>query len=233
MLVVSLAMLTPLWAQQPSAPLQHDPIVEQMTVLAREFEGRARMAAAVMTSASLEIVVDTPPELSVYEGPNKVHTARWEDLPPDGQAIFDRFATYAGAMTGKQFFDDMFHRFFFVHEMAHWLQRQAKDPRDGYQFELDANRVTVAYWREKDSAYLAALLVEFKRLNERLPVPVPPGQDPQEYFDANKGKLGSNPDVYGWFQSRMVLEAAAERPVLTFSEAVRGLSAHANDPVQQ
>jgi len=226
-------MLSPLWARQQPASSQHDPILDQMTIIAQEFEGRTRLAGAAITSASPEVFVDTPPELSTYEGPTR-------SIPLGGRTCRRMRSLCSSASqptraipTGKQFFEDMFHHFFFVHELAHWLQRQAKDPRDGYQFELDAKRVTVAYWRERDSAYLSTLLGQSQRLNERLPNPVPPGQDPQEYFDANKGKLGFNPDVYGWFQTRVVLQAGTERPILTFSEALHGLSAHANDPVLQ
>jgi hypothetical protein len=84
--------------------------------------------------------------------------------------------------------------------LAHWLQRQAKDyTKDGYQFELEANRITVAFWREKDGEYLSALLARFQRISDRLPSPVPDGQDAEQYFNANRSGLGANQDVYGWF----------------------------------
>jgi hypothetical protein len=192
-------------------------------VIAQDFERRARLAGAVITSASPAIVVDTPPQLSMYiSGSNTIHTSRWEELTPEVQNLFNRWATYVGDATGKQLFDDMFHRFFFVHELAHWLQRQAKtNTNDVYQFELEANRVTVAYWRETDGAYLTTLLAGFERLRDRLPTPVPSGQDAEQYFNANYRGLGSNPDAYGWFQTRMVVQAGTERPVRTFSEALR------------
>jgi hypothetical protein len=166
-------------------------------------------------------------------GPNTIHTSRWEKLTPEVQDDFKRWATYTSDTTGQQLFDDMFHRFFFVHELAHWLQRQAKDyTKDGYQFELDANRITVAYWREKDTAYLSALLARLQRISDRLPSPVPAGQDAERYFNANRSKLGSNPDVYGWFQTRMVVQAGTERPFRTFSETLHGLSVDAQNPVR-
>ena len=231
--VVSLAISPAIWAQQPSARLPQDPVVDQLTVIAQDFENRARLAGCAITAAIPAIVVDTPPQLSMYTGPNTIHTSRWEELTPDGQAFFKRLATFAGNATGQQLFDDMFHRFFFVHELAHWLQFQTKDyTQDGYQFELDANRVAVAYWREKDSAYLSAMLARFQRINDGLPSPVPEGQDAEQYFNVNRSKLGSNPDAYGWFQTRMVIQAAAGRPVRTFSETLHGLSVHPKNPVR-
>jgi hypothetical protein len=188
-----------------------------------------------MTSASPAILVDTPPQLSKYqtEG-NRIHTSRWEELTPDVQDIFKRWATYAGDTTGKQLFDDMFHRFFFVHELAHWLQRQAKsNTNDAYQFELEANRLTVAYWRDNGSGYLSTLLARFRRISDRLPDPVPLGQDAEQYFKSNYGRLGSNPDAYGWFQTRMVIRAATERPLRTFSETLHRLSVDARNSGRQ
>ncbi len=161
---------------------------------------------------------------------NTIHTARWEELPPDVQDVVKRWATYAGHTTGKQLFGEMFHRFFFVHELTHWLLIQGKNnTNEIYQHELDANRLAVAYWRESDSRYLAALLARLRRISGRLPDPVPPGQDAEQYFNSNYRGLGSNPDVYGWFQVRMVIGAATERPVLTFSEALHRLADRASD----
>jgi len=222
-----------MWAQQQSARSQLDPLVDQLTVIAQDFERRARLAGFAVTSASPVIVVDTPPQISMLTGSNTIHTSRWEELPPVVQEICKRWATYTGDATGQQLFDDMFHRYFFVHELAHWLQLQAKDyTKDGYQFELEANRVTVAYWREKDSAYLSTLLARFQRIRERLPSPVPDGQDAEQYFNVNRRGLGSNPDVYGWYQTRMVVQAGTERPFPTFSETLHDLSVPAKNPVR-
>jgi hypothetical protein len=148
------------------------------------------------------------------------------------QGLFVRWATYTGEATGQQLFDDMFHRFFYIHELSHWLQRQVKgDSRGAYRLELEANRITVAYWREKDIAYMTAMLARFQRLGERLPSPVPDGQDPEQYFNENR-RMGSNPNAYGWFQTRMVIEAGAERPIRTFSGILRDLYVDAQNPVR-
>lgn len=45
--------------------------------------------------------------------------------------------------------------------------------------------------------------------------------------------MGSNPDAYGWFQTRMVVEAGAERPIRTFSGILRDLYVDAQNPVRQ
>ena len=57
------------------------------------------------------------------------------------------------------------------------------------------------------------------------------GQDAEQYFNVNRSKSGSNPDVYGWFQTRMVVQAGTEQTVPTFSETLHGLSVHVKNPV--
>ncbi len=124
-LVLSLAMLPTIWAQQQSARFQHDPVVDRLTVIVQDFERRARLAGFAMTSASPVIVVDTPAQISMLtSGSNTIHTSRWEELPSSAQDVCKRCATYTGDATGEQLFADMFYRFFFVHELAHWLQLQ-------------------------------------------------------------------------------------------------------------
>ncbi len=233
-LVLCLGMLPATWAKQ-SAPSQPDPLVSQLAVIEQEFVNRVWSAGFRMTLPAPAIVVDTLPQLSMYTRENNtIHTARWEKLPLEVQDLVKRWATYAGHTTGEQLFDDMFHRFFFVHELAHWLQIQGQNNlNDVYQGELEPNRLTVAYWRESDSKYLSALLARFHRISERLPDPVPHGQDAEQYFKSNYRGLGSNPDVYGWFQLRMVFEAATERPVRTFAEAVHRLADRESDSRRQ
>jgi hypothetical protein len=78
---------------------------------------------------------------------------------------------------------------------------------------------------------MSSLLARIQRIVDRLPNPLLEGQDAEQYFNANR-KMGSNPDVYGWYQSRMVVQAGAERPVRSFSESLQGLSFPAKNSVQ-
>ncbi len=213
------------WAQS-SSPWPGDPVLDQLKAIAQNFEQRVRSAGFDASSLHPAILLDTPPQLSKYSrNDNTIHTSRWEELTPDVRDRFERWAGDGGDRTGKQLFDEMFHRFFFVHELGHWLQVQAKrDTNDVYSRELEANRLAVAYWRENDAPYLTALLARFRSIGAGLPDPVPAGQDAESYFNSNYARLGSNPDAYGWFQTRMVISAGAERPVRTFAETVQRLS---------
>ncbi len=211
---------------QPSSVGSGDPLLDRLKAIAEDFDRQVRAAGFAGAGAAPSIVVDSRPQLSMYtRTDNTVHASRWEEASPDAQEVFARWAGYAGDRTAKQLFDEMFHRFFFVHELAHWLQVQAKrDSDDVYGFELEANRLTVAYWREKDPEYLTAVVSRLRRINEALTSPVPAGQVAEAYFNANYRNLGSNPNVYGWFQTRMVIAAGSERPAGTFAEIVQRLS---------
>ena len=151
---------------QPSLAVQ-DPVLDQEKAIAAEVEDSAHIAIIELKTRVPEIRIDAGPSLSFYgmgKG-NVVHEEHWENVPQPEQASFNRWATYtADEPTGKALFEDMFYRFFFVHELGHWMQgevlRQRKDPmakradRNSetarWQYETVANRVSVAWWREHD-----------------------------------------------------------------------------------
>src|SRR5512144_2212387 len=124
-LVILLLALSPARAQSPS-PVTRDSATDQLKAIAEDFEHQVRAARFRITVPAPTILLDTSPQLSKYtRQDNTIHTSQWEDLAPDARDLFTRWAGYAGERTGKQLFDEMFHRFFFVHELAHWLQTQA------------------------------------------------------------------------------------------------------------
>src|SRR5271156_5246648 len=110
-----------------------------------------------------------------------------------------------GSTTGHTSpWNSLFYRFFFVHELGHWMQdevlRQRKDPlarqadRNSetarWQYETVANRISVAWWREHDPQYLAKLVNDFRAIQEKLPNPVPSGESPKVFLRLNtKGFL--------------------------------------------
>ena len=54
-----------------------------------------------------------------------VHGEYWYKVPLREQTTFNQWATYTGdEPSGRQLFEDMFYRFFFVHELGHWMQDQ-------------------------------------------------------------------------------------------------------------
>lgn len=94
---------------------------------------------------------------------------------------------------------------------------------------MEANRLTVAWYREHDPNYLATFKDDLSSILKVLPNPVPTSQDERTYFTANYEKLGSDPQAYGWFQLKLVLRAYDEPPV-TFQQALKALQGEMNGP---
>jgi hypothetical protein len=166
-----------------------------------------------------------------------VHTAQFGDLPTPMQAIFNQWASYTTDQpAGDALFDDMFHRFFFVHELGHWMASQViaglpETERDivakneaGHKWEREiaANRIAVAWYRQHDPKYLAKLVEDFRRIQAHLPNPVPIGVDRKTYFTENYDKLGTDPMAYGWYHLQMVL-LVYEEPVQSFQQVLNTL----------
>ncbi len=219
-----------------SAVARRDPILDQEKTLAAKVEARSHIDGFDLTKAP-EIRIDAGITLSFYDNGtgNVVHEAHWEKIPAPVQATFNQWAAYAGdEASGRQLFQHMFYRFFFVHELGHWLQDQvlrerhdemaqrAKKNSDSarWQYEIVANRISVAWWREHDPAYLTKLVNDFRKIQGKLPNPIPRGEDARTFFTREYDKLAEDPNAYGWFQLQMVITAYDEQPVASFQQAI-------------
>jgi hypothetical protein len=227
-------------AQPPLAP--RDPVLDQEKATAAQVEERAHISNFDLQTRRPGIRIDAGPNLSFYgmgKG-NVVHEERWKNVPPPEQASFNQWATYtADEPTGSALFEDMFYRFFFVHELGHWMQdevlRQRRDPRAKeadrnsdtarWQYETVANRISVAWWREHDPQYLARLLDDFRAIEDKLPNPVPRGETPKHFFTRQYKMIADDPNSYGWFQLQMVILAYDKKPTLSFQQAIDKLPA--------
>ena len=166
-----------------------------------------------------------------------VHEAQLADLPPQMQDLWKQWASYTKDQPdGKALFDDMFHRFFFVHELGHWMAAQViaglpgnemtvvakNEANNKWAREITANRIATAWYREHDPQYLAKLVNDFRQIQAHLPNPVPSGIDKKTYFTDNYQKLGIDPLAYGWYQLQMVIEVYDE-PAQTFQQVLDSL----------
>ena len=227
-------------AQPPLAP--RDPVLDQEKAIAAQVEDRAHIRHFDLRTRVPKIRIDAGPSLSFYgmgKG-NVVHEEHWGNVPPPEQASFNEWATYTiDEPTGSALFEDMFYRFFFVHELGHWMQdevlRQRRDPdakeadknsaTARWQYETVANRISVAWWREHDPQYLAKLVNDFRAIENKLPNPVPTGESPRLFFTSEYNKIADDPNAYGWFQLQMVILAYDEKPTLSFQQAIDKLPA--------
>lgn len=209
-------------------------ILAYETALAAQVEPSARIKGFYFSTKFPHIKLDG---LSRYDGPtrNTVHEALWEDVPVPLQQIFNQWAGYTGDYSdGRRLFHDMFYRFFFVHEFGHWLSDQVLAQRhdtlaaqaeknsetNRWQYEMVANRISIAWWRTHDPTFLARLVRDLRSIEARLPSPVPSGDDIEQFFAANYDSLAQDPRKYGWYQLQMVIMASDEKPVATFQQAI-------------
>ena len=208
---------------------QRDPVLDQEKAIAVKVEARSHIDRFDLQNTTPEIRIDAGRTLSFYDNGtgNVVHEEYWEKAPLPEQTTFNQWATYTGdESSGRQLFQDMFYRFFFVHELGHWMQDQVLHQRHDakaetakknadtarWQYETVANRISVAWWREHDQAYLAKLVNDFRKIQRKLPTPVPKGEDTRAFFTSEYDKLSEDPNAYGWFQLQMVISAMTNSP---------------------
>jgi hypothetical protein len=214
-----------------------DPVLEREKSLAVKVESDSHIDHFDLRTKTPEIRIDAGPTLSSYDNGtgNVVHEEYWEKVPLPEQATFNQWATYTGdEPSGRQLFQDMFYRFFFVHELGHWMQDQVLNQRHDakaetakknantarWSYETVANRISVAWWREHDQAYLIRLVDDFRKIQGKLPTPVPKGEDPRAFFTRDYDKLTEDPNAYGWFQLQMVISAFDEQPAMSYQQAL-------------
>lgn len=157
--------------------------------------------------------------------PHVMHIAPWEQCPPPVQAFF---ASVQGNPTGGDapgFYRAGFYNFLIPHEMSHFIDyERGRGPtsEQRYESELRANRVAVAFWigRANGLDWLLRFIPQIEAALERLPVPVPSGEDPVAYFNANYQTLLADPAAYAWFQWQMVLDAWTRRDEADFATLV-------------
>jgi hypothetical protein len=70
---------------------------------------------------------------------------------------------------------------------------------------------------------------DFRRIQRKLPNPIPHGDDARAFFTRECDKLAEDPNAYGWFQLQMVISAYDEQPVLSFQQAIDKLPAENYD----
>jgi hypothetical protein len=231
-------------AQTPSP--RRDPVLDEEQALAAKVEARTHIDDFDLKTKAAKVRIDAGPGLSFYDmgTGNVVHEERWEKVPAPIQATFNQWAGYAGDQpSGQHLFRDMFYRFFLVHELGHWMEDQVMEQRQDkmaatarrnaktarWEYEAIANRISIAWWREHDPAYLAKLIKDFRTIQAKLPNPVPAGEDARHYFTRQYAKLAEDPNAYGWFQLQMVILAYDERPTSSFQQAIDRLPAENYD----
>jgi hypothetical protein len=213
--------------------------LSQQQTLAGEVESHTHIEGFNLRPPSVRM--DAGPLLSLYDGAGKngVHQTYWIDVPAGMRKTFnDWAATTPDNPTGEHLYEDLFFKFFFLHEFGHWVNDQvvtqrhdarAKLARRNYERnkwenELNANRLAVAWWHERDPKFLDRLVGDLRLILATLPSPVPSGEDDKDYFSRNLWELVKDPNKYGWYQLRMIVIAYEESPPLSYQQTIDRLS---------
>ncbi len=182
-----------------------DGLGQRIQAIIDDYARRAYAAGLPITIEKPTLVLQATPQIASYQGKtNTVVLADYAGLPPEIKMVFAQWAAAArNGWDGERLVDEAFHWFFVAHELTHWVQIKTpvQVPGDIYEFEFQANRSAVGYWRSTPggSARLDALVKAFVAIRATLPNPVPEGDTAQHYFNENYRSLGVQPAAYGWY----------------------------------
>ncbi len=175
--------------------------------------------------AAPRILVEDVPSYGQYDDEkNTLRTSDWSLLSLQEKDFAHRIAPPgADEVSVRATFQDVAHRWIFIHEMGHWWQACQKadlaSGRKPYAIEYEADRIAMAYWNEIDPVMSSKIVAIAQSVLDHAPNPIPEGQAIESYFNANYEALGPTP-AYPWFQAQMIVTSGKERPKPKFAQAL-------------
>ena len=151
-----------------------------------------------------KIKIQTEPFLIKLDRPNNtIIVPYWDDLTNDQKEIIKSWR----GENAEEFFVLMFNWFFIAHELSHYINPMDHD-LNPYQCEREANEVAVTFFRRNPENFekLDFIKKSLTKVLEILPKIDFGNMSEAEYFNANYQKIGSNPNVYGYFQFKFILD---------------------------
>ena len=170
------------------------------------------------------VVADTPLFGRFDRGSNNMITPDWKQLTPEEKAVFAELAGPGGTDAQAQaIFDVEAHHWIFIVGEVHWWEacKQLTLKLTPYEAEMQATRVALAYWRERDPDVVARLTTTVDALSKE-PSLIPPGQDLQTYFNQHYLTTASGRE-YLWLQAQLVKIALADDPEPILVETLKRL----------
>ena len=170
------------------------------------------------------VVADTPLFGEYEKNTDNLVTPDWKQLKPDETAIFTQLAGPGGTDDqARALFDVEAHHWILIVETVRWWEacKELTLKLTPYQAELQAARVALAYWREKDPDVVTQL-DSIRETLDKGPSPVPEGQDFPTYFNQHYQRNATGRD-YLWMQAQVVGTVMAEKPQPTVIGALKRL----------
>jgi hypothetical protein len=112
------------------------------------------------------------------------------------------------------------YRWVLVQELGHWWQdcRHMRRP-PSYAAQSGASRMALAFWRERDPRFAAAIVQGSRDLVNAVPDPLPAGEDASAWLDAHASEAPRSP-AYEWLQAQMIATLAREAPPPSFHKSL-------------
>jgi len=211
---------SPAPAAAPAPEGSDEAIVARLTRLRDDFM-QGVSASGFKPCKAPAIALGDPPSFGHYEPRrNAVLIGAWTRLSASEKEGFEEMAKRMGGdADARTLFENGTYRWVYVHELAHWWQSCRHKVRPGtWAEESGASRIALAYWHVRDPHFASGIVRGFRSLVSSTPSPVPQGQTPQQYLDANFTKIARG-EAYAWFQGQMVVELT-QAPPPTFHDAL-------------
>ena len=223
---IAVAVVAAMTLAGPAMADTPDPVREKAAAIIGRFDAALR-ACGVEPEFVPGIVIDSDPTIiSFYDRTRSVHLSRWSEMPPPVQGLMEAWAE--GGTLGlapEAHFAEIFNSLLIPHELGHYVAMMDGRFRtqDFWTNEVQANRIALAFWAmdAEPGRPLADRVENFTRFLSALPDPVPAGQDPRAYFEANYEALGADPMAYGWYQGAFMRAAWAEHESAGFCDLVK------------
>ena len=170
------------------------------------------------------IVADTPLFGEYEKNTDTLISPDWTQLTVPEKAVFMELAgPGANDAQARKVFEMEAHHWILIVETVRWWEacKQLTLKLTPYQAELQAARVTLAYWRERDPDVVAQLFAIVAELDKE-PSPIPDGQDFPTYFNQHYQKTATGRE-YLWIQAQVVKAVRAEDPEPTVVQAMKRL----------
>ena len=164
---------------------------------------------------------DNPRSYGNYDADSNIlHTSDWNTLDAESRERFNVAASSIGkGVTGEKYFELSVHKWIFIHELGHWWRACQNQTAKPYENEMAANRIAIAFWREKDSTFMAFKLAGYQRYLTMIPSPVPSGVSKVDYLNNNYENLPGG-QAYTWYQATMIVDGCKEIPPPTFHQVI-------------
>jgi hypothetical protein len=151
------------------------------------------------------VTIHTAPFLIKWDESNRgIILPYWDELIDEQKELF---RTWRGE-DAEEFFISLFNWFFVPHELGHFIELSFNtDTLTPYESEMAANEFAVAFLTSKNEnkdriKYIKESLQDVLKILPNIDFG---DMSEEKYFNSNYQQLGNNPNAYGYFQFKFIL----------------------------